>query len=189
MTQRNLRPIRKKLFSLETKKVICVQNFRKNDYFSKKKNNGTDGIDGVRRDRDEGDKKPFALCSPQAREGFLAEKRHVQQHRRHDTGELPNAHAHPGIEHCREECCQKRHCGVHDGIGHAKPPQLSVGIHHDGRHCQCAEVIQSLFLPFREKNSHWSDPHAIKSGRFTWCSWSTRKNSWSGPLQPRKTAQ
>ena len=102
-------------------------------------------------------KNPFALRWPQ-REGFLAEKRHVQQHRRHNTGELPNAHDHPGIEHCREECCQKRHCGVHDGIGHAKPPQLSVGIHHDGRHCQCAEVIQSLFLPFRENYSHCNPP-------------------------------
>ena len=58
----------------------------------------------------------------------------------------------------REECCQKRHCGVHDGIGHAKPPQLSVGIHHDGRQCQCAEVIQSLFKPFRENYSHCNPP-------------------------------
>ena len=33
-----------------------------------------------------------------------------------------------------------------------------LGIHHDGRHCQCAVVIQSLFLPFREKNSHCNPP-------------------------------
>ena len=32
-----------------------------------------------------------------------------------------------------------------------------------------------------------SYPHAVNSDRFTWCSWSTRKNSWSGPLQQRKT--
>ena len=93
-------------------------------------------------------KNPFALRWPQ-REGFLAEKRHVQQHRRHNTGELPKAH-HNGTEHCLEackndgiSCCQKRHCGVHDGVGHAKPPQLGVGIHHDGRHCQCAGVIRT----------------------------------------------
>ena len=87
----------------------------------------------------------------------------LQQHRRHNTGELPNAHAHSGIEHCQGECkngeiscCQRRHFGVHDGIGHAKPPQLGVGNHHDGRYllCQRAEVIQSLLLPFLEKNSH-----------------------------------
>ena len=57
----------------------------------------------------------------------------LQQHWRHNTGELRNAH-HSGMEHCREackndgiSCCQRRHCGVHDGIGHAKPPQLGVG--------------------------------------------------------------
>lgn len=69
---------------------------------------------------------------------------------------------------------------VHDGAGDAKPPQLGVGLHHDGLHCQCAEEIQSLFLPSREKNSHGNPPARDQVG-------STRKNSWSGPLQPRKT--
>ena len=74
----------KKWFVFKFSEIIS--NFQKSP--------GIDGLDGVRRDRDEGDKNTFALRSPQ-RKGFLAEKRRVQQHRRHDTGELPNAHAHP----------------------------------------------------------------------------------------------
>ena len=121
----------------------------------------------------------------------------LQQHRRHNTGELPNAHAHSAIEHCQGDCkngeisrFERRHFEVHDGIGHAKPPQLGVGIHHDSRYllCQRGEVIQSLLYLFRWKTRKALHPHAMNSGRFTWCSWSMRKNSLSGPLQQRKTS-
>ena len=80
-----------------------------------------------------------------------------QQHRRHNSVELPNAHAHYVIEPCQGECkngeiscCQRHHFGVHDGIGHAKPPQFGVGNHHDGRYllCQRGAVIQSLLCLF-----------------------------------------
>ena len=47
----------KKVVILRKKKVICFQIFRKNKLFSKKKK--SPGIDGVRQNRDEGDKKPF----------------------------------------------------------------------------------------------------------------------------------
>ena len=56
----------KKGFFLETKKDLISNYFRP----------VIDGVDGVRRDRDEGDKNPAAL-SLQARKGFLAEKGHV----------------------------------------------------------------------------------------------------------------
>ena len=52
-----------------------------------------------------------------------------------------------------------------------------------------AECTTALDMPPRRPSLPVcrSYPHAIKSGRFKLCSWSTRKNSWSGPLHPRKT--
>ena len=52
----------------QKKKVICFQNFRNNNYLSKKT---------IHQHWNEGHKHPVALRSHQAREGFLAEKRHV----------------------------------------------------------------------------------------------------------------
>ena len=80
----------------------------------------------------------------------------LQKHRRHNTRELPNARAHSGIEHCQGKCkygeiscCQRRHFEVHDGVGHATPPQFGVGIHRHCRHLlgQRAEEIQSVTPP------------------------------------------
>ena len=157
-----LRPMRKKWFSLETKKGdLFFQNPQASMAFAESETKVTKTL------------LPFVDHNVDV--SWQRGDTLLQQHRRHNTGELPNAH-HNGIEHCHEACkndgisyCQRRHCGVHDGVGHASLHSLVW--EHDGRHCQCPEVIQSLLLPFRVK----------------WCFGSTRKNSWSGPLQPRKT--
>ena len=118
----------------------------------------------------------------------------LQQHRRHNTGELPNAHAHSGIEHCQGECKKRwyfmlskaplRSAWWHSACQastarRGKPPWWPLPF------VQRSEVIQSLLCLFWWRTRKEIHPHAMNSGRFPGvvrCS-----NGRSGTMAQKKT--
>ena len=127
--KQSLMHVKRQVFLGNNKKICFSNSFRiKNNSFSKKKRALMALMAFA-----ETETKVIKILLP------LVHSTHVQVSWRWyvapttPTPELPNAHAHSAIEHCQGECtngeiscCQRRHFGVFDGIGHAKPPQLGM---------------------------------------------------------------